>query len=517
MRLGLNTVIAPCANGGGTVRLVLSRTVVAIASIGIAVGQVPLTTAQIAKRVSPSVVVIQGKTDSGDVLGSGFIVSKDGKIVTNLHVIREMKSASVQTATGRIFNSISVLATDERHDLAIVRVAGLNLSTLDLGNSDALTVGEPVVIVGSPRGLEGTVTAGILSSIRDGGDGYKVLQTDAAVNPGNSGGPLVNNKGQAIGVVSFILRSSQGLNFAIPISYVRGLLNNLHASSTLDQVRSTIEIKPSQDQNISMTLKETLNSLKETIPQGKISYVSDSQATDGSHLIDTLTIVSKALAFDSCTVTLGDEILATRQNSLESAGTTTNQYTIPLALLNQASVQHRLNAENLNGVKIIAGAEWAYFLFLRTKSNDIHIVTTSSDSANRQTWNSARDSEEMFISFGDEAVAQRVATSFRHAADLCRKSGPALKETLDWLKEKPPLGTVQFVRTLKGDKQSVTLQSKVWSFDSCTVTFGAVELSYTNDHPEWGPFVTTIQHTVPLGTLADVSVVRLENTYGTND
>ena len=173
-----------------------------------------------------------------------------------------------------------------------------------------------MVIVGSSRGLEGTVTAGILSSIRDGGDGYKVLQTDAAVNPGNSGGPLVNNKGQAIGVVSFILRSSQGLNFAIPISYVRGLLNNLHASSTLDQVRSTIEIKPSQDQNISMTLKETLNSLKETIPQGKISYVSDSQATDGSHLIDTLTIVSKALAFDSCTVTLGDEILATRQNSL---------------------------------------------------------------------------------------------------------------------------------------------------------------------------------------------------------
>src|ERR1022692_3790281 len=86
--------------------------------VPIAVGQVPLTTAQIAKRVSPSVVVIQGKTDSGDVLGSGFIVSKDGKIVTNLHVIREMKSASVQTATGRIFNSISVLATDERHDLA---------------------------------------------------------------------------------------------------------------------------------------------------------------------------------------------------------------------------------------------------------------------------------------------------------------------------------------------------------------------------------------------------------------
>jgi putative serine protease PepD len=153
---------------------VLSRITVAFvvsAALPIAFGQNTLTTAQIAKRVSPSVMVIEGKTESGDVLGSGFIVSKDGKIVTNLHVIKDMKSATVQTATGQIFDSVFVLATDERHDLAIIRIAGLTPSILDLGNSDALTVGEPVVIVGSPRGLEGTVTAGILSSVRDIGDG----------------------------------------------------------------------------------------------------------------------------------------------------------------------------------------------------------------------------------------------------------------------------------------------------------------------------------------------------------
>ena len=138
----------------------LSRITVAFvvsAALPIAFGQNTLTTAQIAKRVSPSVMVIEGKTESGDVLGSGFIVSKDGKIVTNLHVIKDMKSATVQTATGQIFDSVFVLATDERHDLAIIRIAGLTPSILDLGNSDALTVGEPVVIVGSPRGLEGTV------------------------------------------------------------------------------------------------------------------------------------------------------------------------------------------------------------------------------------------------------------------------------------------------------------------------------------------------------------------------
>ena len=87
-----------------------------------AFGQISLTTAQIAKRVSPSVVVVQGKTDSGDVLGSGFIVSKDGKIVTNLHVIRDMKTASVQLANGEVFDSASVLAVDELRDLAIIRI-----------------------------------------------------------------------------------------------------------------------------------------------------------------------------------------------------------------------------------------------------------------------------------------------------------------------------------------------------------------------------------------------------------
>jgi serine protease Do len=150
------------------------------------------------------------------VLGSGFIVSKDGKIVTNLHVIRDLKTASVQLANGDIFDSISVLATDEPRDLAIVQVLAQNLPILEIGNSDALSVGEPVVVVGSPRGLEGTVTAGILSSVRDIGDGFKVLQTDAAVNPGNSGGPLVNSSGQAVGVVSYILRSAQGFELCNP-------------------------------------------------------------------------------------------------------------------------------------------------------------------------------------------------------------------------------------------------------------------------------------------------------------
>jgi S1-C subfamily serine protease len=138
-----------------------------------AFGQTTLTTAQIAKRISPSVVVIEGKTDSGSVLGSGFIISKDGKIVTNLHVIRDMKTSTVRLANGEEFNSLSVLAVDELRDLAVIKITGLNLPILLLGNSDSLTVGERVVVVGSPLGLDATVTAGILSAIRDRATGTK--------------------------------------------------------------------------------------------------------------------------------------------------------------------------------------------------------------------------------------------------------------------------------------------------------------------------------------------------------
>ena len=95
--------------------------------------QVPFTTTQIAKKVSPSVVVIEGNTDSGKILGSGFIVSKDGKIVTNFHVIRDMKSATIELANGEIFDSPYVLATDERKDLAIIQIAGFDLPVLEMG------------------------------------------------------------------------------------------------------------------------------------------------------------------------------------------------------------------------------------------------------------------------------------------------------------------------------------------------------------------------------------------------
>jgi S1-C subfamily serine protease len=388
----------------------------------IALGQPSLTTAQIAKRVSPSVVVIQGKTDSGDVLGSGFIVSKDGRVVTNLHVIRDMKTASVQLASGEVFDSVFVRAVDERRDLAVVQIAGFNLPALELGNSDALVVGEPLVIVGSPRGLEGTVTAGILSSVRDSGEGFKVLQTDAAVNPGNSGGPLVNSKGQVVGVVSFKLLAAEGLNFAIPANYVRGLLNNLHESMTLEQMRGSLSANSAaHDQNSGPSLRETLDWLKEKIPTGVVRWVS--LAAPGRGLMDYHSLQSAVWNFDTCTVDFGrlgnDTITLIPNGKAESSGT--DRYTVPLGSITGADVGRWQNAE---GLEFVSGDEFSFGLSLSTRSKEIRTVQSVTAPAVPPTPAEVSYTDKVILWFNDESIAQRVKSAFLHAADLCRSREP---------------------------------------------------------------------------------------------
>ncbi|HEU0139710.1 MAG TPA: trypsin-like peptidase domain-containing protein [Bryobacteraceae bacterium] len=192
-------------------------------------------------RVSKAVVLIKGTGENGTITGSGFLVSSDGKLVTNLHVIREMKRGGVQLHSGETFDSFSVLAFDERRDLTILQIAGFDLPTIELGNSNDAKTGEAVIAIGSPRGLNGTVTAGVISAIRDDAStGFKIIQTDAAANPGNSGGPLINVRGQVIAVVTSKLRASEGLNFAVPVNYVRGLLNIANTPLTLDALRAAL-------------------------------------------------------------------------------------------------------------------------------------------------------------------------------------------------------------------------------------------------------------------------------------
>jgi hypothetical protein len=455
--------------------------------VPVAFGQTTLTTAQIAKRVSPSVVVIQGKTDSGDVLASGFIVSKDGKIATNLHVIREMKTASVQLANGDTFDLVAVLATDERRDLAVVQIAGFNLPILELGNSDALTVGEPLVIVGSPRGLEGTVTAGILSSVRDSGDGFKVLQTDAAVNPGNSGGPLVNAKGEAIGVVSFKLKSSEGLNFAVPINYVRGLLDNVHEPMTLEQIRRRLIEKNASD----LSPKEAIQWLKDRLALERFNY-NVSNKGEMWNVTYEQTIVES----EPCSPTLAVLGRLRRKGSQDRIPTASTPITVPLQDITSTfsgKIPLKLLWSPFSEGDFISGDEWVYGVSL------VGVKTPT------------------VLMFHDESVMNHAEAVLLHAVDLCRNSGsktptpaesntngPSLKETLDWLKEKIPLATVHSVRSSEaGIAVAGTFESRVWALDSCTVAFGrimTIRTAFTSSTQG------TTRYTLPLASLIGESV-----------
>jgi hypothetical protein len=278
-----------------------------------------------------------------------------------------------------------------------------------LGNSNSLTVGEPVVIVGSPRGLNGTVTAGILSSVRDSGDGYNVLQTDAAVNPGNSGGPLVNGKGQAVGVVAFKFRSSEGLNFAVPINYVSGLLNELHEPISLEEMRTSLTVRSTTEaQNSGPSLKETLDWLKEKILLGNIHYVTTANAVN---------VQSAAWGMDSCTVVFGLVMTYTPNNRPASKSSVyTYRYTVPLGAVKGGSVEQRQNARDF-----VSGEQWRYEVSIPTKSKEISLTMFTSDS-NEQP--QTRNSDTSGLWFNDDSVAQRVLTAFSHAAELCRRKEP---------------------------------------------------------------------------------------------
>jgi hypothetical protein len=210
--------------------------------------------------------------------------------------------------------------------------------------------------------------------VRDSGDGFTVLQTDAAVNPGNSGGPLVNNKGQAIGVVSFKLLSAEGLNFAIPVTYVRGLLNNLHEPMTLEQMRRGLTPKTNpEEQGEGPTLQETLAWLRETLPLGLVQRVYyDNQL---AAKIST-SLQAKVWSLESCTVTVGSELTL----ALGVAIITVRSY-FSLGSLQGGSVSRQRYEEEDTKTPFVTGDRWVYEVSLTSKSHDIvrHVSFSNPD------------------------------------------------------------------------------------------------------------------------------------------
>jgi S1-C subfamily serine protease len=182
--------------------------------------------AKIVAHARPAVVVIE--TDKG--LGSGFVVKADGTIVTNAHVVANATAMAVKLASGEVYRNVYLLSSDPIDDLAFLKIEAVDLPTIPLGNSNDVQVGEEVLLVGAPQGLEQTVSNGLISGIRL-DEGLRVLQTSAAASPGSSGGPLLNRSGEAVGVMSFKMVNGENLNFTIPINYVRGKLDTLTLSN----------------------------------------------------------------------------------------------------------------------------------------------------------------------------------------------------------------------------------------------------------------------------------------------
>jgi serine protease Do len=163
-------------------------------------------------------------------LGSGFIISKDGLILTNNHVVEAAEKIKVHLSDGREFEA-RVIGRDIKTDIALLRIAPREeLPVVRFGDSETLSVGEWVVAIGNPFGLEQTVTVGIVSAkgrVIGSGPYDDYIQTDASINPGNSGGPLFNIRGEVIGMNTAINASGQGIGFAIPINQVRKILDQL--------------------------------------------------------------------------------------------------------------------------------------------------------------------------------------------------------------------------------------------------------------------------------------------------
>ncbi|GAA2427320.1 hypothetical protein GCM10010191_45300 [Actinomadura vinacea] len=221
------------------------------------------TVAQVAAAVQPSVVSVETRAQAGEGGGSGVILRSDGTILTNAHVVQNSDQITVRFSDGRTAPA-TVLGADRSKDVAVIRASGVSgLKPATLGNSGSLAVGDTVLAVGSPLGLEGSVTSGIVSAlgreIQEGGQQpdsqlppylrervsaqqstviKNAIQTDAAINPGNSGGALVNGSGQVIGVSTAILTSGSGsgnigLGFAIPINDAKRAADSIIAGDGL--------------------------------------------------------------------------------------------------------------------------------------------------------------------------------------------------------------------------------------------------------------------------------------------
>lgn len=210
--------------------------------------------ASVASKVAPSVVSIVTKAQAASFYGvqtqegagTGIIVSSDGYVLTNKHVIQDSQSVSVVTSDGVTHSDVKVVGTDPLNDVAFLKINGIsNLKPAELGDSSSIRIGQKVVAIGNSLGqYQNTVTSGIISGTgrpvsAQSGNSVEtltdLLQTDAAINPGNSGGPLTNLAGQVVGINTAVAEDAQGIGFSIPINATKGSLKSVLATGKVER------------------------------------------------------------------------------------------------------------------------------------------------------------------------------------------------------------------------------------------------------------------------------------------
>lgn len=285
-----------------------------LTSVNSSIERPPGSVADIAQRVLPSVVSISARSSDGGGTGTGFVIDSNGYLLTNNHVISDAAvdggEIEVQLNDGTTLQA-SIVGRDSSYDLAVLKINRTGLTALTFGNSDQVAVGDSVIAIGSPLGLSGTVTLGIVSAknraVTAGesqGDSsfINAIQTDAAINPGNSGGPLVNSAGAVIGVNSAIatlgssVLSSQagsiGLGFAIPINQARKTAEQLikNGKATYPVIGVSVDMQYAGD---GAKVAETSNAI---LPGGPASKA-------GLRAGDLIT------SFDGRTITTPEELI----------------------------------------------------------------------------------------------------------------------------------------------------------------------------------------------------------------
>lgn len=177
--------------------------------------------------------VVTIRTDSS--AGTGFIIEDNGYIVTNFHVLQNSDSVEVQTFDGKPYEA-SIIGVDEETDIALIKIQRLNSDKLTFAGLDEVQIGEKVIAIGNPLGLEFTVTEGIISALnRRGPNGLEnYLQTDVVLNPGNSGGPLINKEGKVVGINNFKIGGAEGLGFALESNVVKQRINQIYNGTLIE-------------------------------------------------------------------------------------------------------------------------------------------------------------------------------------------------------------------------------------------------------------------------------------------